>query len=165
MSGAARQLASGWSINGILIFTDGPPFTLNSGANFSRDATTNSSEHVAQVPGRSNNPVLGEDHTQWFDTTAFAPPESGTYGDVSRNTVRGPGFSNVDFSVNKDFPLTEEAGFQFRAEFFNLFNRPNWGRPNSILFNSSGGRVGSAGRVIDTVNTSRQIQLALKFIF
>lgn len=164
-TGAARQLASGWTINSILTFTDGSPFTVTTGANFSRDATNNSAEYVKQAPGGSNNPVLGEDHTEWFDVTAFVPPELGTYGDVSRNTVRGPGFSSVDFSVVKLFPIREEMRFQFRAEFFNLFNRPNWGRPNSLLFNTSGGRLGSAGRIVDTVNTSRQIQFALKFLF
>ncbi len=164
-TGAARQLASGWTISSILTFTDGPPFTLTTGANFSRDATNNSAEFVKQAPGGSNNPVLGEDPTEWFDPKAFVPPERGTYGDVARNTVRAPGFSSVDSSVVKLFPIREEMSFQFRAEFFNLFNRANWGRPNALLFNTSGGRLGSAGRIVNTVNTSRQIQLALKFIF
>ncbi len=164
-TGAARQLASGWTISSILTFTDGPPFTLTTGANFSRDATNNSAEFVKQAPGGSNNPVLGEDPTEWFDPTAFVPPERGTYGDVARNTVRAPGFSSVDFSVVKLFPIREEMSFQFRAEFFNLFNRPNWGRPNALLFNTSGGRLGSAGRIVDTVSTSRQLQFALKFLF
>jgi hypothetical protein len=165
LSGAARQLVGGWTINSILTFTSGPPSTANNGADFAKDATFNRSTHVRQVPGRSNNPVIGKDHTQWFDPTAFQPPELGTYGDVSRNTLRSPGFNSIDFSVNKYFPIGEQVGMEFRAEFFNLFNHPNWGRPFANLFNSSGAPLGAAGRITSTVGTSRQIQFALKLIF
>ena len=90
--------------------------------------------------------------------------------------MRGPGFASVDFAVIKntqlaggDFPVD----LQFRAEFFNIFNRANFGLPDPTLFNDPGPftptflatRRGRAGRISETVSTSRQIQVALKIIF
>lgn len=164
LAGMGRQVLGGWTINGILTFSSGPPLTVVTGVNRSRDLNRSTAERPDLVPGRSNNPVLGGPD-RYYDATAFALPELGTYGKVGRNSVRGPGFANVDFAVNKLFPFSEERGIQFRAEIFNILNHPNFGRPAETLFTPAGTFVGSAGRIRSTVNTSRQIQFGLKIIF
>jgi hypothetical protein len=98
-------------------------------------------------------------------------------GNVGRNCLRGPRQVNLDFSIAKLFPLAESRSFEFRAEFFNLFNHPNFANPISnlnALFASSGsidpatGQVlnaGNFGRIISTSTNPRIIQFALKFNF
>ena len=95
----------------------------------------------------------------------------GFLGNLGRNTLRGPGLASVNFSLAKDTPLGflgESGKLEFRAEFFNLLNRANFGLPSRTVF---AGRADgeaplpTAGRISSTVNTSRQIQLALKFLF
>src|SRR5215472_15045057 len=98
-------------------------------------------------------------------------------GDVGRNCLRGPRQVSLDFSLAKSFPMSESQAFEFRTEFFNLFNHPNFANPISNLnaFVASGGKIdpttgqvlnaGSFGRIISTSNNPRIIQFALKFTF
>ena len=98
-------------------------------------------------------------------------------GDVGRNCLRGPRQVNLDFSLAKLFPVSESQAFEFRTEFFNLFNHPNFANPISNLnaLFASGGRVdattgqvlnaGNFGRIISTSSNPRIIQFALKFNF
>jgi hypothetical protein len=95
---------------------------------------------------------------QFFNPAAFAPPAYGTYGSAGRDIISGPGFSNTDFAVLKDFHITEAQYFQFRAEFFNLFNQVNFGLPNDTLTDEHVGQLSSAG-------PGRAIQFGLKFIW
>ncbi len=108
--------------------------------------------------------MLG-DPNQWFDPTAFSLPEAGTFGNLGRGTVESPGLVTFDFSVIKNTPITERVGVEFRAEFFNLFNRANFALPRRNLFEPNGDRIGSAGRITSTVTTPREIQFGMKFIF
>jgi hypothetical protein len=89
----------------------------------------------------------------------------GYFGNLGRNTLTGPGLATFDFSLNKNFRLTEEKRLQFRSEFFNLFNHANFALPDFDPFLSSGARDSQAGRITSTNTTARQIQFALKFIF
>jgi hypothetical protein len=73
--------------------------------------------------------------------------------------LRGPGNYNVDLSMFKDFEFTETWKLQFRVETFNLLNHPQFGNPNSVV------DIQDSGRITSTVNSSREIQLALKFSF
>jgi Carboxypeptidase regulatory-like domain len=98
-------------------------------------------------------------------------------GDVRRNCLHGPRQVNVDFALGKLFPVSEAQTFEFRAEFFNLFNHPNFANPISNLnaLFGSGGRIdsttgqvlnaGNFGRIISTSNNPRIIQFVLKFTF
>jgi hypothetical protein len=125
----------------------------------------------------------------FFNSTVFArpmvqpgqtiPSSSGTatasaagtdIGNVGRNCLRGPRQLNLDFALAKLFPLFESQSFEFRTEFFNLFNHPNFANPISnlnALFASTGQvlSAGNFGRVISTSNNPRIIQLSLKFSF
>jgi hypothetical protein len=103
---------------------------------------------------RLSNP----DPAQWINPAAFAFPEFGTFGDAGRNIVQGPGFYNVDLSVVKDTALGETTTLQFRAEFFNAMNTPNFSRMN-IFFGTPGfGQIGQAGN-------GREIQFGIKLLF
>ena len=116
------------------------------------------------IPGESNNPVLGGPD-RYFDLSSFTPAPNDRYGNVGRNTLIGPGFANVDFSLVKNFPVprvSEEFNIAFRGEFFNVFNRANFTLPRTTAFSSSGRADSRAGRITETVSTSRQIQLGLK---
>ena len=98
----------------------------------------------------------------------FAP--AGTYGNLGRNTVNGPGTNKTRFAVVKNTALTERMKLQFRAEFFNLFNHPQFNVPNLSVFSSSGAYSGTAGRITLTDGTvpglgGRNIQFGLKLTF
>jgi hypothetical protein len=83
---------------------------------------------------------------------------------VGRGTLEGPGLATFDFSVFKNIPITERMNLAFRAEFFNITNRHNFGLPNPIVF--SGANISpSAGRITRTSTTARQIQFGLKVTF
>ena len=97
---------------------------------------------------------------QWINASCFAVPTPGELGNASRVPVVGPDFVNTDFSVIKEFALPRrEMGLNFRAEFFNLFNHPQFGSPVNDISASGFGAVNS------TVNNPRLIQLALKLSF
>ena len=91
-------------------------------------------------------------------------PTPGTYGNIGRGTLTGPGLANVDLSLFKNTAVSEKTTMQFRAEFFNVFNRSNFGPPNTTVF-SSGAISPSAGLITTTATSPRQIQLGLKLIF
>ena len=106
----------------------------------------------------------------YFDPCAFALPEAGTYGNLGRNTVIGPGLTNFDFALVKNIPFLENKSVQFRAEAFNLFNHPSFNRPGALLegvklFTPSLDRIPSAATIRSTLTDPRQIQFGLKFTF
>ena len=96
---------------------------------------------------------------RYFDPQAFIVPLSGTYGNAGRNILEGPGLRNVDLSLSKRFDLGENLKLQFRAEFFNAFNTPQFAIPGGTF------GTGTFGRVTGVQIDSRQIQLALKYSF
>ena len=102
---------------------------------------------------------------RYFDPCAFGLSPAGTFGSLGRNTVTGPTFCNVDFTVVKGTPLSERMNLEFRAEFFNLFNHPNFGLPSRTVFGSNRLHSGNEGRSIDTATQGREIQFGLKLIF
>lgn len=166
--GILKAVAAGWQIGGILSLLSGSPFTIQaSGANFSRRNPVNLIDFPDVRPGRSNNPVLGI-VSRWYDPTAFSVPTPGFQGNLGRNTVMGPAFHNFDLVFTKNTPLnslSEKLNLQFRAEFFNLVNHPNFGLPRIVAFGAGGAILGNAGQITETRGTSRQIQFGLKLIF
>jgi hypothetical protein len=86
-------------------------------------------------------------------------------GNSGRNAFYGPGLNTVDFSTFKNFQFTERFKFQFRAEFFNILNHPNFAAPNFL--NDGNNSIGSsnAGVIGSTSTISRQIQLGLKLVW
>jgi hypothetical protein len=97
---------------------------------------------------------------QWINPACFVAPTPGQLGNASRVPVTGPGFVNSDFSVIKQFALPREGmGLNFRAEFFNLFNHPQFGPPIADIGSPGFGSVNS------TVNNPRVVQFGLKLTF
>ncbi|OLD16100.1 MAG: hypothetical protein AUI91_14895 [Acidobacteria bacterium 13_1_40CM_3_56_11] len=83
---------------------------------------------------------------------------------MGRGVLDGPGLAEIDISVFKTIPITERTRLLFRAEAFNIANRPNFGIPNFLIF--SGDSISpSAGQITTTVTNSRQIQFGLKLMF
>jgi hypothetical protein len=183
MAGAAGHVLGGWQLGGIVTLATGVPDTLMlgydncrclSGEIFGSSTTDNRPD---LIPGGDNNPVLhdGREPTEYFDTSQFVPAPvdtrgtdglSGFHGNVGRNTLRIPGVATFDFSLVKNTRLGEQADLQFRAEFFNIFNRANFARPEPRLMLGAGRpNSGGAGRITSTTTTARQIQLALKIVF
>ena len=115
----------------------------------------------------AGNPVLhassrGAEVAEYFDITRFAEPAPGTYGTVGRNALRGPGYANMDASLVRGFPLRflGEAGrFELRLDAFNLFNRPNFGQPDTGLTSST------FGQLTYTIGNARLLQVAAKIVF
>ncbi len=90
------------------------------------------------------------------------------FGNLGRNTIIGPGFEDIDFSLFKDTKITEKTTVQFRADTFNIFNHPNFGQPNRVVSTAAGnsfGQITSTRFPVGDAGSSRQIQLALKLIF
>jgi hypothetical protein len=128
-----KPLLSGWQLSSLLSFHTGQPFNVTTSTD-----TTGTDEGV-QRPNLIGNPYAGVSHAfsktgvQWVNPAAFAQPAPGTYGNLPRNYLYGPGFADVDFSVIKNTKITERVNAQFRIELYNLFNRVNLSPPNGSL--------------------------------
>ena len=169
LTGVAAAVAKGWSINGILSLTSGTPVNIEipDTLDNERDRTVGTESRPSLAAGRSNNPILG-DPAKWFDGTAFELAPAGFYGNLGRLTGRGSRFTNVDFSLVKSTRVSEAVSLQFRAEFFNIPNHPNFSPPsggNRQPFLGNRARNSTFGLVTSTANSSRQIQFGLKLVF
>jgi hypothetical protein len=163
-SGLSGKLLGGWQVGGIVTAHPGTPFTVSDGFNRSRNGDNNAPDRPNLAPGANGVTILGGPD-RYFDSSVFVLPPVGTYGNVGRNTLTGPGFASVDFNVAKTTSVNERLRIEFRAEFFNILNHANFDLPSAKIFDSTGQYLGSAGHVSATVTTSRQIQGGLKFIF
>jgi hypothetical protein len=186
LKGVAAALIGGWQVNGIGSFHSNVPFTAVLGF----DNAGTQSLFVSDRPDLVGDPYSGTCPNGarvgtvecWFNPRAFALPASGKFGNAGRNILRGPAFRNVDMALLKNFPWGESRSVEFRAEFFNIANHPNFAVPaNTQGPNGTGGngdavflgrdatgagiRSGNTGAIFSTVNSSRQIQLGLKLIF
>jgi hypothetical protein len=177
---ASKELGAvvnGWRIDSIATFTSGQPFTPLLSTSVSRNqSTAGTSERPNLRPGFSNNPTSGVatclpnsprvgNATNWYNPCAFSLPIAGTYGDLGRNTIVGPGIAAVNLAIEKNFPLTERLSATFRAEAFNIANHTNLGLPNVSALTASGAPNPAAGSVIFTTTSSRQLQFALRINF
>jgi hypothetical protein len=96
----------------------------------------------------------------WFNPAAYANPLPGTFGDNVRNTLIGPGFTNVNFSLAKEFSLYESLKLEVRADMFDVFNHINWANPDAnVGYNGSTLADTTAGSITNTVGGTRIIQL------
>jgi hypothetical protein len=161
--GVTGKLVGGWVFNTITTLMSGFPFTPQVGSNISGDGDTRNPDRPSLNPSFSGPIVLGS-HNQWFTPNAFVVPSAGTYGDLGRGTLTGPGLVEMDISLFKNTKITEKIALQFRAECFNVPNHTNFGTPNAIVF--SGGAISpSAGLITATATSSRQTQFGLKLIY
>ena len=153
--GVIGAIAGGWQLNGILSLQSGNPFTPT--LNFNAANAGGS-----QRPDRLASGVIPYgDRTidRWFDVPAFAAPNGFAFGNSGRNILTGPRLFQWDSSLFRVVSLRENVRLQFRAEFFNILNHPNFGTPNSTIGTKQAGTISS------TVTSPRQIQFALKLVF
>lgn len=154
-----RHLLGGWELSGILRVQSGFPFTVRSGADNSLSGVNFDTADL--VPGQTPSYTSGSKAQRiqkWFNTSAFQLNAVGTVGNVGINTMRGPGYWNLDFGLFKNFRWHERFEVQYRAEFFNIFNHANLNNPDSSVISST------FGRILGT-SDPRVIEMALKFRF
>jgi hypothetical protein len=172
VSGWENNVVGGWILNSIVTIQSGFPFTPQLSFNPSNDGDSKNPVRPSWNPSFTGPVILGGT-TQWFNPAAFIVPPSGTFGNVGRNVLTGPGLGEWDFSVLKDTHLFERMNLQFRAEIFNLLNRTNLNTPNLITYTSA--TIGTpptpappspvAGTFTQTSTTSRQVQFGLKLLW
>jgi hypothetical protein len=176
---ALGMILGGWTANGITTLRAGAPFTATAGGNPSRNGDRWQPDRPNLNPGFSNDPTHGVSKgcvgfpagqplgtpQLFYDPCAFSLPAPGTYGNLGRNTLTGPGLTNVDVSMEKVFKPREPMSVQFRAEVFNIFNNSNFSVPAYSQFQGNGNRIGSAGSITALTTQPRQIQFALKVTF
>jgi hypothetical protein len=162
---AARKLIAGWTLSGIETIQSGFPFTPQLGFNPSNNGDTRNPVRPSWNPA-FNGSVIEGGPNQYFNPNAFVLPATGTYGNVGRNVLTGPGLATTDFSIAKNTAISEKLRAQFRAEFFNIFNRANFATPNAVVFSAAGSAPSpTAGVITSTASTSRQIQFGLKLLW
>lgn len=161
-----NRVVSGWSFGGIATFADGTPFTIFDGLNRAGDSSRNNAIRPNLAPGFSANPVTpgGPNPDHYFNPLAFVLQPVGFYGNVGRNTLIGPGFENVDITLEKTTSIGEVMKLVFRAEAYNVSNHPNFGKPNTTIFTTTGLRAPTAGQITSAL-APRQIQFGLKLLF
>ncbi|HEX3681318.1 MAG TPA: hypothetical protein VHU83_02165 [Bryobacteraceae bacterium] len=165
LSGWQDKLVSGWSVSGIGTLQSGLPFTPQLGFNPANNGDSRDPIRPSLNPAFSGPVILGGPN-RYFNPNAFIVPAAGTYGDVGRDTLIGPGIAQLDFSALKNTALSERVNLQFRAEFFNILNHANFGTPNPVVFTSASTvPAPTAGVITSTSTTSRQIQFGLKLLF
>lgn len=159
------RLAGGWVLSAIATLQSGFPFTPQLGYNPSNDGDTRDPVRPDWNPAFTGPLILGTPN-EYFNPAAFLPPASGTYGNVGRDTLIGPGIATLDCSVAKNLAFHERFRLQIRGEFFNILNRANFGTPNEVVFSSASSVPSpTAGVITATSATSRQIQFGTKLIF
>ncbi len=162
-SGLTEKLLGGWQLASLAIVHTGIAATVYIGENtFGNGNFTNQRpNYVAGVSEYAANPTVND----WLNPAAFSLPANGTFGNVGRNTFFGPSFVQVDTSLLKETPITEGTHLEFRAEIFNVLNHPNFAEPNSTFGTPAFGQIFQTFGATLGFGTSRQIQLALKYIF
>jgi hypothetical protein len=160
--GASRALLGGWQVNGVFAAYAGRQFTLTAS-----DASLNMPGNL-QTPDQIKDDVailgnVGDDGT-YFDTSAFARVTEVRFGNVGRNTMRGPGVVNLDASLFRNFRLTPAFQLQFRAEAFNVTNTPHFANPNGNVNSSNFGRI-LATQSADAYGRSREFRLGVRLSF
>ena len=160
-----QKLARGWSVSAIETLQSGFPFTPQLGFNPTNNGDSRNPIRPSWNPALSGPVILGGPNL-YYNPTAFVVPAAGTYGEAGRNVLRGPGLATTDISLAKNTAVSDKLRLQFRAEFFNLFNRANFGTPNEVVFSSASATPSpTAGVISSTATTSRQVQFGVKALW
>ena len=156
---ALDLIAGGWHVGGILTLASGFPFSPWLG--FDPSNTGEQGIVRANRVGNGNLPSGQRTPDLWFDINAFPIPDDFTYGNSGRNVLVGPGVKIFDGSIRKVFSITERQKLEFRTEFFNMLNHPNFGQPDNFIDDGPG----AAGTITSLAFPQRQIQFGLKYSF
>ncbi len=164
-NGFARALFSGWDLSGVVTMQSGTPFSVtNSASNLDRDGQAGSpgtggrADRVDGVPQTTDGDVRSR-LNGYLNRAAFLPAPRSRYGNLGRNTIRGPGAHLWDMRLSKITTLHENLRLRFLAESFNTWNHAAFGNPGSIL------DTAAFGTIRTTLSNARIIQLGLKLEF
>ncbi len=163
-SGVTSKILGGWSVSSLALIRSGIASLVSLGTNtFGNNNFAN--QRPDAVLGVNPYPT-NQSITNFWNPAAFSLPARGTFGNLGRNVLFGPDFWQFDSSLTKDTQLTERTKLTFRAEVFNLFNRPNFEVPQQGTFGTANfGRIfNTFGRTLG-FGTSRQIQLSMRLRF
>jgi hypothetical protein len=186
LRGPINQIAGGWRLSTIFQWHGGVPFTPviqgsiatgidggmassinNGGATLYPDQVGNprtSSHSVVSLGSSTHSGIAG-----WFNPAAYTNPAPGTFGDTRRNSLVGPGYTNVDLSLGKEFPITERAKLEVRADAYNAFNHVNYANPDANVGYSGGvladGTAGTINGPAGFNSNMRIIQLGARLSF
>jgi hypothetical protein len=175
----------GWRVGGIVNARSGVPINVI----ISRpDNATVNGVTVTNIPGGNSrgtqrpdivpgvDPYL-KDGVRWLNPAAFTTPQTGTFGNLPRNALRGPGFYQIDLMFSKDFALVQNHAIQIRVEMFNINNHLNYENPAASLPNGTAGvpftdaQAGTFGYMLGPLNrtvglgTARQTQISVRYTF
>jgi hypothetical protein len=162
-----KYLVAGWQVSGVTTIQSGSPVNVTLSADRANIGITGQQrpDLVGAVPALNcvpdPDPTKRHQLMNCYDAAAFALPAQFTFGNASRNVLRGPKFMTTDLSLMKTVPIRGGTRFQFRMELYNLFNNVNYGNPGStygVPLAASFGRITSAGSM-------RQVQLGAKLLF
>jgi hypothetical protein len=164
LHGIADEALGGWRVTGVFQVHSGIPFTVttsDNGQDLSGSAANECGCGYEWLPNVVGNPNVANPSTsEWFNTSAFATPTPGTFGDESRNTLIGPAWRDLDLSLGKTFQLPRDSQLEIRADGFNALNHPNFEQPDA----ATGTGVAGGGQ-ITSANGARDMQLGGRFIF
>jgi hypothetical protein len=175
--GVASAIAGNWNVNLAALVRTGFPVNVILPSSYISPYGNSGTLRPNLVPGASLTPPGGKTIAHWINPAAFAAPTVGTFGNVPRNLYPGPGTWQIDTGIAKMVRFGESARLEFRTEFYNIFNHPQPGQPQST-FNPS--NTNGFGAITNTVNlntaivspitpvgsgTPREIQFALRFAF
>lgn len=168
--GIQSAVLGGWEVSSIFTVSSGFPLTVYSGSDRANIGAGSDRPNATGAQVTMDSGQRGPNG--WFNIGAFSLEPLGTFGDVGRDTVIGPGLITWDFSTLKNFNFTESKYLQFRFEAFNFPNHPNWGDPNTTLgsnrLDASGRAIpgaGGFGTITGTRTPMRELQFSLKVIF
>ncbi len=171
--GIATAIAGNWQLTTTALARTGFPVNVLLPSTYIAADGATGTQRPDRIPGVSLIPPGGRTVAEWMNPAAFAAP-AGAFGTAPRDLVRGPGTWQIDFGADKAFPLAERGRLEFRAEFYNIFNHPQLGQPQST-FNPS--NTNGFGAITTTENlavspvtpvgsgTPREMQFALRFDF
>lgn len=160
------ELVGGWQASGTVVVQSGQPFTVTMA-----DGGNSFAQAGSWFPNVVGNPHLshragphGTD--QWFNEAAFVVPTSGTFGNSRRNSLNGPGLSNVNLSLGKTFAIWEQVHLQIRADASNILNHPSFGLPGTgIKVASDGSTITGTSTIRSTTIGGRSMQLGARLSF
>jgi hypothetical protein len=155
----------GWQISDTLVVQSGQPFTPVMQTDTSY-ALSQSSSGFVLYPNLIGNPTLANRGVrQWFNEAAFVPPTAGTFGNVHRNQLTGPGLTTTNLSLSKTFSIWEEVKLQVRGDAQNLFNHPSFGLPANQLTVVNGAVVTGSSTINSVTVPSRTMQVSARLSF
>ena len=168
-----NRFIEGWQLSGIEQYQTGNPLNVTQ-ATSTFTGTTGVVHPNLVAPVQYLKTKVSATGVQWFNPATctaltagciFQFPTAGTYGNLSRNALVGPGFTDTDFSIEKNTAITEGLKFQIRADAFDIFNHANFGNPSLSGNSSSFGLITATRFATGDSGSSRQLQIVGKFIF